>query len=101
MPPARIVTKDEAPVTTDNESANPPLEERIKFLEERNQVLETRVLSLEKGTDANVDPDDIPMIVHRIPVIENVAGVGNVQSFKEIRIPLSENHAFEVAHGLR
>jgi hypothetical protein len=46
--------------------------------------------------------EDVPMIVHRIPRLVTVPGVaGQVSSYEEFRIPLSENAAFEIEHGLR
>lgn len=95
---------DKAPEDVTEETPDQSADDRIKFLEERNEVLEKRLLALETKNDTPNGPEgeeSVPMVVHKVVTYEDVPGVGMVQGTKDIRIPLSENEAYERAHGLR
>jgi hypothetical protein len=97
--PARIATvkKAESSVEdTQNDNKELSLAERVAYLEERNLLLEKKVLAPDV---AEVSPDDCH-IVHRIPSYVEVNGMMTL-THKEVRIPLSENEAYEKANGLR
>jgi hypothetical protein len=68
----------------------------VAYLEERNRLLEEKVLASDVK---EVDPEDC-FIVHRVPSYVEVNGVMTL-THSEVRIPLSENEAYEKANGLR
>lgn len=47
------------------------------------------------SSEDSPEDEDVPMIVHRIPKMEN-----GVRTYDEYRIPLAENAQFEKDHGL-
>lgn len=44
---------------------------------------------------AKKEAEEVPMILHRVPVLEHVEGVGAVSGFKEVLIPLTDNDEYD------